>query len=53
MGVSILSKLHTLDFFSFPFTDLNKEWGCDKRYGMDALQRFLFLNQFYQQLNPQ
>ena len=45
MGVSNLSKLHTLDFFSFPFTDLNKEWGCDKRYGMDALQRFLFLNQ--------
>ena len=40
-----LSKLYTLATFSFSFQELNKEWGCDKRYGMDALQRFLFLNQ--------
>lgn len=45
MGVFNLNKLYTLAVFSFPFAELNKEWGCDKRYGMDALQRFLFLNQ--------
>ena len=39
-----LNKLYTLDTFSFPYRELNKEWGCDKRYGMDALQRFLLLN---------
>lgn len=45
MGKFNLNKLYTLAVFSFPFTELNKEWGCDKRYGIDALQRFLLLNQ--------
>ena len=45
MPAFYLNKLYTLDIFSFPYRELNKEWGCDKRYGMDALQRFLLLNQ--------
>lgn len=45
MGTFFIKQLHTLDTFSFAFAELNKEWGCDKRYGMDALQRFLFINQ--------
>lgn len=45
MGKFFTKQLHTLDTFSFAFSDLNKEWGCDKRYGVDALQRFLFVNQ--------
>lgn len=44
MGAFIIKQLQTLETFSFPFTELNKAWGCDKRYGMDALQRFLFFN---------
>lgn len=44
MGTFFIKQLHTLDTFSFAFSALNKEWGCDKRYGMDALQRFLFIN---------
>ena len=45
MGTFFIKQIHTLDTFSFAFAELNKEWGCDKRYGMDALQRFLFINQ--------
>ena len=45
MPTFCLNKLYTLDTFSFAYHQLNKEWGCDKRYGMDALQRFLFVNQ--------
>ena len=45
MSSFFIKQLHTLDTFSFAFTELNKEWGCDKRYGVDALQRFLFVNQ--------
>lgn len=45
MSTFFIKQLHTLDTFSFAFTELNKEWGCDKRYGVDALQRFLFINQ--------
>ncbi|MDO4801793.1 MAG: hypothetical protein Q4A15_06475 [Prevotellaceae bacterium] len=45
MGTFFIKQLHTLDTFSFSFAELNKEWGCDKRYSMDALQRFLFINQ--------
>ena len=44
MGSFFVKKLHTLDTFSFSFIELNKEWGCDKRYGMDTLQRFLYIN---------
>lgn len=44
MGSFFVKKLHTLDTFSFSFHELNKEWGCDKRYGMDTLQRFLYIN---------
>lgn len=44
MSAFNLNKLYTLATFSFSFVELNKEWGCDKRYGMDALQRFLFIN---------
>lgn len=45
MATFFVKQLHTLDTFSFSFAELNKEWGCDKRYGMDALQRFLYINQ--------
>lgn len=45
MSTFFIKQLHTLDTFSFSFTELNKEWGCDRRYGVDALQRFLFINQ--------
>lgn len=45
MATFFTRQLHTLDTFSFPFTELNSEWGCDKRYGVDALQKFLFVNQ--------
>ena len=44
MGSFFVKKLHTLDTFSFSFLEQNKEWGCNKRYGMDTLQRFLFIN---------
>ena len=44
MGAFHIRPLHTLDHFTFSFIDLNKTWGCDKRYGIDALQRFLLLN---------
>lgn len=45
MSAFLIKQLHTLDSFLFSYVDLNKAWGCDKRYGMDALQRFLFINQ--------
>ena len=45
MSTFFIKQLYTLDTFSFAFNELNKEWGCDKRYGVDALQRFLFINQ--------
>lgn len=45
MGTFFIKQLHTLNTFSFSFTELNKGWGCDKRYGVDAIQRFLFINQ--------
>lgn len=45
MSSFFINQLHTLDTFSFSFIELNREWGCDKRYGMDALQRFLYINQ--------
>lgn len=45
MGSFFIKQLHTLNTFSFSFIELNKEWGCDKRYGMDILQRFLYINQ--------
>lgn len=44
MSPFLIRQLHTLDTFIFSFAELNKAWECDKRYGMDALQRFLFLN---------
>lgn len=44
MGAFLFNQLHTLNTFSFSYAELNKVWGCDKRYGMDAFQRFLFLN---------
>ena len=44
MGAFLFKQIHTLDRFSFSFLELNKKWGCDKRYGIDALQRFLLLN---------
>lgn len=45
MGSFFVKQLHTLDTFSFPFTELNKEWKCQKRDAMDRLQRFLYINQ--------
>ena len=39
-----IKQLHTLGIFSFSFAELNKAWGCDKRYGLNALQRFIFIN---------
>ena len=45
MSNFFVKQLHTLDTFSFSFAELNKIWGCDKRYGIEALQRFLLLNQ--------
>lgn len=44
MSAFLIRQLHTLDTFTFSYFELNKVWGCDKRYGMDALQRFLFIN---------
>lgn len=44
MGSFFVKQLHTLDTFSFSFTELNKEWKCQKRDAMDTLQRFLYIN---------
>jgi len=44
MGAFLFKQIYTLGRFTFSFLDLNKTWGCDKRYGIDALQRFLLLN---------
>ena len=44
MGTFLIKQLHTLDSFTFSFLDLNKNWKCDKRDAIGALQRFLLLN---------
>lgn len=44
MSAVNFSKLHTLDTFLFPYTELNDVWKCDPRYGIDVIQRFISLN---------
>lgn len=47
MGAFLFKQIYTLDKFTFSFSELDKTWGCEKRYGINginALQRFLLLN---------